>query len=223
MSNSRQSVCPVKERQKTAIGNGDFRSRPGEVIAHPQGEAGGQFFVFQAVLQTPQGHAPGVCAHTEQGKDALGGGGETERPVFYHSNDVVLADKIPLRPPVSQKLQGLEIGHGVVQARPVQTAVEKKPVTAPAQTFPNRKHCVGVVLLHREDPAVLRHIAKGVEISQDDPRLDPQRLGVDHSAVGGDHQIIGRYFFNQAVKAGGAENHTGLHKSPQRIFHYHSI
>ena len=68
---------------------------------------------------------------------------------------------------VAEKLQGLKIGHRVVQSWTVQTAVEQKLPAAHRQAPAHRQHGIGIIFFHRKHIGPRRGKAQGIEVPQD--------------------------------------------------------
>ena len=108
---------------------------------------------------------------------------ETCRFPLKYGDKIGLSYEIRFRAPVGEKLQGLEIGDGVIQPGPVQGTVEDHPAAVQRQRFPGGQHGIRIILLHGKDRSALRNIAQGVKIPQNARWVDPQRLPMGAARV----------------------------------------
>ena len=144
-----------------------MRRFPGKVVADAQGEAAGQHAVLQRVIQPPLRHAPGVRAHAEDGQVSAQSRREGNAAVFDDGDDRPVAHKVAHGAPVGEKLQRLEIGHGVVKPGAVQTSVKQKFPIPQLQPPANGEHGVGIVLFHREYLGPRRGESQRVKVADD--------------------------------------------------------
>ena len=148
--------------------DGNFRLGACEMVADTQGKPGGEGAVFQRVVQPFEGDPLRIGTHAEYGYGAAAPGREPKHSVFHHGDDVVISDQITHRIPVCQKLQGLEIGDGVIKPGAVQAAIEPKFPVSQGKPLADSQHGIGIVLFHREHIGPLGGEAQGIEIPQDD-------------------------------------------------------
>ena len=76
--------------QDTAILHGDVDGLTLEMVAHPQGEEGGEGAVVQGILSALDGHTLGLRPQAEEGEDALGPRRQGEAAVAEGGEDHVL-------------------------------------------------------------------------------------------------------------------------------------
>ena len=75
---------------QTAVLHGDVDGPALEMVAHPQGEEGGEGAVVQGILSALDGHALGLRPQAEEGEDALGPRRQGEAAVAQGGEDHVL-------------------------------------------------------------------------------------------------------------------------------------
>lgn len=84
----RGSQLPADDQ--TAVLHVDVDGLTLEMVAHPQGEEGGEGAVVQGILSAPDGHALGLRPQAEEGEDALGPRRQGEAAVAEGGEDHVL-------------------------------------------------------------------------------------------------------------------------------------
>lgn len=114
----------VPDDKQAAVPHRNVRRFAGKMVADAQRKTAGKYAVFQSVIQPPLCHAPGIRAHAEDGQVSAQSRREGNAAVLYHGDDRPVACEIAHGAPVGEKLQRLEIGHGVVKPGAVQTSVK---------------------------------------------------------------------------------------------------
>ena len=190
------------------------------MVADAQRKTAGKYAVFQSVIQPPLCHAPGIRAHAEDGQVSAQSRREGNAAALYRGDDRPVAYEIAHGAPVGEKLQRLEIGHGVVKPGAVQTSVKHELPIPQLQPPADSEHGVGVVLFHREHLGSRRGEAQRVKVPDDLVRFDSQFSGMFQAAVGGEDVVVFFQRPRQRVKLRGAENHTAAHGLPSCFFYF---
>ena len=160
----------------------------------------------------------GHADYAEYGEDTGAAVVKVDGAVLEGGNHVVLADQIAEGAVVAQKLQSLEVCHGVIQTGAVQTAVEVKFPIAQLQTLPDCQHGIGVIFFHGEDGGSFRCVTKRVKVTQNAVGRDAQSVGVVQTAVSGNDKIVFGKGRGKTVEIRCAENTAFSHIAPPFLF-----
>ena len=134
------------------------------MVADAQGETGSQHTVLQGIVKPPQGDALRIRAKAEHRNRAGASGRKGHGAIFHHSYQIIPAYQITGSVVIRQKLQGLEIGNGMIQPRAVQTAVKQKLPVSQGKSPAGGQHGIGIILFHREHIGPLRNKAQGIKV-----------------------------------------------------------
>ena len=106
---------------------GDLGRAAQKVVAHTQGEPGGEHGILQGILQAPEGDSGSVRSGAKHRENASGLPGKPEEPRGQDGGQISAAHQIAVGVLVRQIVQELKIGYGMIQPWPIQRPIEEKP------------------------------------------------------------------------------------------------
>lgn len=166
---------------------GDLGRAAQKVVAHTQGEPGGEHGILQGVLQAPEGDSGSVRSGAKHRENASGLPRKPEEPRGQDGGQISAAHQIAVGVLVRQIVQELKIGYGMIQPWPIQRPIEEKPAEAGPEASLYCQHGVGIILLHGKAVYLgsLGRVTQGVKIPQNAGGLQSQRLEMPQAAIGG--------------------------------------
>ena len=197
--------------EQAAVFHLDLHRVSQEMVAHPQGEKGGEGCTVQRVLPPPNGDPLSGLPQTEQGEDPCLPGRQGEVTIGQGGKYIDLIIEIACGPCLGQVAQGLQVGQGVIQP-PTCAAVEVDGGASLGQGVFYGQHGIGVILfcrkgLHGEG---LGGRFQGVQVSQQEIWAQPGGLAVAVPPVGGQDKIPWLRRYRQSEKGAGAKEKAGI-------------